>query len=340
MTVRAVKARKEMDMGQQPMSPAAPSNNAPMQPQQPAQEPMIPDHTHPEYDQLLVKIQELENSVGRTAVGGVEQESLDEGKPENDKGKPTGNQQPIMDNQGNQEPKMIENLLRKLIREELKGVPERDIGKDKDPIGPDNTNNIPQSTQPSNGVAPSGGGFDSDDKTNKGDGDATAADVSKPESEYDKMPIQKNKMEQARNLIEKAKQLMAEANNPDPTQPNPEATAKDPVKMDGQVPNKSPTGGTEMIDGASEDPKANVPNDKRPDMKENVIDKVFENLNKEIQQENKRQSVVGMSSLSNGQTEAAHEEYRTNKQRVTNTVKEYLQKAGHNGALGHIMQSY
>ena len=302
MTIRAV--RKEMDMGQ-PMSPVAPSNNAPIPPQQPMQEPTIPDHTHPEYDQMLVKIQELENKINKGTMGGIEQD-YEEEKPEL---------------------KQMESYIKKVIREELKGVPEIEKGKNSHKIGPDNTSEIPQTEQPANGESPSGGEFDSNDKTNKEDGDDAISKTPKPKSVYDKIPTQKNKMELARKYIEKAKKLMMESNEPDPTLPNPEAEEKDPKKMDATI--------SKDLDSADEDPEANIPNNKRPDMKE-----VFEDLKKEIKKENSRQSVVGMSSLSSARTAELNSEFATNKERVTNTVKEYLQKAGYSGAFQNTIKRF
>ena len=312
MTVKAV--RKEMDM----------SNQVPQQQPVPQQPMDIPDHTHPEYDQMMVKLQEIEGQLQGQAPGGINQESLDEGKPKYDAGKPTGNQQPISDNQGNDDPKKIESYIRKIIREELTGVPERDKGKALDSSGPENTSNIPQTDQPANGEAPSGGNFDSDDKTNKEDGDETINLVPKPKGEFPKDSIKKNKMNQAKSLIERAKKLMTEANGEDPSEPNPGATEQDPKKMDGSVPNKSPMGGTEELDGdASEDPEANVPNDKRPLLKENTVDKIFANLKKEMiaDSKNKRESFVGLTAHTNENTLAAQEDFLETKTAVTNTMK-------------------
>ena len=360
MSVRRI--RKEMDMSnqapqqQQPMTQQAPANaQAPPQMQQQQE---IPDHTHPEYDQMLVKLQEIEGQLQGLMPGGINQESLEDGKPKNDAGKPTGNQLPISDNQGNDDPKKTESYIRRLIREELTGVPERDVGKALDSSGPDNTQNIPQSKQPANGTAPSGGNFDSDDKTNKKDGDDTINNAPKPGSEFDKVAIHKNKMNQAKSLIEKAKALMKEANGEDPTKPNPGNTEKDPAKMDGSQPNKSPLGGIEELGGATADPEANVPNDKRPKLKESegeddeldfmgqpkpkqeTLDKVYANLKKEMAQEMKgsrRESFVGLTARSNSNSQANHEEYVDTKKAVTNTMKEYLTKAGHSRALGFMV---
>jgi len=323
MTVKRV--RKEMDMGQKPYN--QPSNDAPMPPNNVG--PEIPDHTHPEYDQLLVKMQEIESKLGNMQMGGVNQESLDEGKPEHDKGKPTGGQEPLKDTQGNWEPKKIESLIKKMVKEELKGTTDRKTGKDLKKSGPEQTDNIPQSTQPSNGEAPSGGKFDSDDKLNDKSGDDAVNKTSKPKSDYEKMPVQKNKLNRAKRIIERAKRLMSEANGSDPTKPNPGDVEKEPKKMDGQVPNKSPTGGTEKFDEEDEEKKM-----------EEKLSSIYSQIKKEVMSENrlgsKRESLVGMTSLSSEQTRAAHENFVTSKERVTNSVKEYLSKAGHRKALAHI----
>jgi len=294
----------------------------------------IPDHTHPEYDQMMVKLQEIEGQVQAQAPGGVNQDELD-----------------VAPQIGG--PMKTESLIRRLIREELTGIPERDIKKKLDGSGPENTSEVPQTTQPANGTAPSGGGFDSDDKTNKEDG--LESEVPKPGSEFDKLPIQKNKMNQAKALIERAKRLMREANGEDPTEPNPGAIVKDPKKMDSSVPNKSPMGGTEELgDDASEDPDANVPNSKRPIMKESddndedddmnkpkteTIDKVYAQLKREMANEVKshRESFVGLTARSNSNTDSRQEDYLDTKTAVTNTMKEYLTKAGHSRALGFMV---
>lgn len=343
MTVVPVK-KKEMGYGNE-----APSNEAPAAPmQQPAQKPMeVPDHTHPEYDQLMVKVQELEDAVGRMSMGGVNQEGLDQGKPMDDKGKPTGGQEPLEDTQGNWEPKKMENLIRKVLKEELKGETERDVGKQLDKAGPDNVDNVPQSDQPANGEAPSGGGFDSDDKLNEEDGKDSEGKVSKPANEHDKLPMQKNKLEKAKKLIEQAKQLMKEANGEDPSQPNPGAMEKDPKKMDNQTPNKSPMGGTEgancppgkMVEEGMDEEDKDMEDDKKPmQEKVNIVKETYDKLTAEIKKEkaSERQSLVGMTSASNEQTEAAHEEYLSGKEQVNRAVKEYLSKAGHHRALGYM----
>lgn len=369
MTVLPIRRRKEMDF-ERKKNPqfsngngmdgngndmnfgksAPPSNDAPTEPQM-GQQPQpvmdVPDHTHPEYDELLVKMQEIEEMLQNMQSGGISQESLDEGKPEKDKGKPTGKQEPISDTQGNQEIKKVESLLRKIIREELKGVPEMDRGKTIDKSGPNEINNISQSKQPGNGEAPSGGGFDSDDKTNEEDGDGAISETPKPKNEFPKATIKKNKLNEAKVLIECAKRLMKEADE-DPTEPNPGETEKNPKKMDGQVPNKSPTGGTEKFDDddsdddsdeGSDDEKNGKSDGKRPIMKEG-LEGIYNNLKKEIKQEarqEKRQSMVGMSALSNDYTEQDKEEYLTMKEKASNTIKEYLVKAGHSRALGFMI---
>jgi hypothetical protein len=332
MTVRAV--RKEMDMGQNPSV-----NQAPPQAQE------IPDHTHPEYDQMMVKLQEIEGEMQKQAPGGINQEPLPDAQ----------DKYPKEEDEMKKMPKM-ESYIRKLIREELTGMPEREIGKDKKSAGPDNTQDIPQTDQPANPVAPSGGGFDSDDKTNKEDGDSTSAKTSKPK-EFEKMPIKKNKLERAKFLIERAKKLMREANEPDPTQPNPGKTEENPKQMDGQTGNKSPMGGTESAtDGMSEDPEGNIPNKKRPLLKEEdgndivtdeeedrleekTVNSIYDRLKKEIANETKsnRKSFVGLTARTSERTMQNQEEFLNTKQRVTNSVKEYLSKAGHSRALGYMV---
>lgn len=326
MTVKLVKNRKEMGY---PMDKKQPMDNNQYPPQQNHEmdgaptpngngggmqqdsEPMLPDHTHPEYDQLLVKVQEIEQAIVDMKMGGVQQESLDSGAPKHDSDKPKdGSKDP--ENVNAKDLTAVVEMVRRVVREELKGIPERETGKEIRPGGPDNTEHPPMTKQPANGEAPSGGEFDSDDKTNKDSGDEAEGKVPKPSSEFPKMPVKKNKIEQAKEYIEKAKALMKEANEPDPSQPNPGAEEDKPKPMDGAVSPKNPPGGTEVEelgDKASEDPEANVPNDERPQMKETT-----------------RQSLVGVSALSSEQTRVAHAEFVDVKTRVNNTVKEFLNK--------------
>ena len=304
----------------------------------------LPDHTHDEYDQGLVKIQEIEQELQLVKPGGFNQEQLT--TPEDDAGKPKGNQKDPMNI--NQE--KLARVIRRAV-EELTGVPERDIGKDLKPAS--ETDGVPQTVQPAVGVSPSGGGFDSNDKTNKEDG--LEDEVPKPASEFDKVAIKKNKMAQAKAHIERAKALMKEANGEDPTVPNPGAVATDPKKMDGSVPNKSPMGGTEQT--GSEDPEANTPNDKRPIMKEQdgdeeedikklkeqdediveddkedaaIMEEAYKELKKEIKREKyaERRSLVGFTAKTNSSLQAKHSEYLTNKESTMKTIAEYLNKTG------------
>lgn len=145
--------------------------------------------------------------------------------------------------------KKLESLIRRIFQEEMKGVPERPTGHEQDKIGPKNTSNLPASQQPASGVAPSGGGFDSNDKW----GDKNEEEpASKPKKDYDKLPIKKNSIDDVNRLIEQAKTIMEELdkeemitkefNGPDPSKPNPGAVEKDPKEMDGAKPKKGDSG--------------------------------------------------------------------------------------------------
>ena len=324
MTVMPIKNRKEMNMdGIEPTAPTAPVT---------PEAPEIPDHTHPEYDQLLIKIQELEDLV-KSPMDSISfermkkrVESLEEGKPEDDKGKPTGE---VKDPANVNQESTVNSIVRKVV-EELKGIPERDTGKQLDTAGPENTDGIPQSVQPPVGTAPSGGNFDSDDKLNDADGDVVVGKVSKPVSDYEKGAIVKNKMARAKSLIERAKRLMKEANEPDPTQPNPGKTEKDPKKMDGQLPNKSPSGGTEAVNEDDDD-------DEDKDDTEKMVEKVMRGLKQEIKREkfaerrtmmggSQGRQFAGKSNLTTGATEARHGDYMSARKATANTIQEYLNR--------------
>lgn len=319
MTVRPVRRR---EMGEEIPPKQIPSNDAPMPPfgnrkmqeqepplgQDPMMAPMpapnddqnIADHTHPEYDQMMVKLQEIEGMLSDMQMGGIDQkESMDDSDEPEDKEKPSGDKFPIS-----------KEALRKIIREELQGIPERDVTKKQ--VNPDAAvQDIPQTNQPANGEAPSGGGFDSDDKTNKDDGDATVSQTPKPASEFPKTAIQKNKYALAKKYIERAKKLMKEAEGEDPTEPQPGKVEKKPVQMDGMVANNSPAGGTEGLEIEVED-EDEEEEDKKSGM---------------MQERTSRRSLVGSSGSS------AQEEILDIRARASESVREYLQKAGHGRAL-------
>ena len=79
----------------------------------------------------------------------------------------------------------LNRILRKM--EELTGTPEIPKGKKEQPLG--QTSGIPQSTQPANGTATSGGKFDSDDKINEKDANETENETEKPKKDFDKKKI-------------------------------------------------------------------------------------------------------------------------------------------------------
>jgi len=314
-------------MQQVPFQQQVPSQDAPIAPQQqiPQQQaPGMQDHTHPEYDQLLVKMQELESDAQEKKMGGIQQEGLDEGAPEDDEGKPKGD---TKDPENVMSERAIKRIVTRVV-EELRGMPERDIGKDLKKGGPENTMGIPQSQQPPVGEAPSGGGFDSDDKLNEEDEKDAVAKTTKP-AEYPKMAIQKNKLDRAKMYIERAKRLIKESNGEDPTTPNPSAEEENPTAMDGAVANKSPVGGTEALEDEEEEEKQ---------QKEIMVEKTFEKLQKEMRKEqvSKRQSLIGVSAMTSEATQAKGQEFVDIKTRAANTIKEYLAKTGQNSALSYM----
>jgi hypothetical protein len=336
MTVRAVRRR---EMGDTIPPQRIPSDDAPVPPysQMQEQNPMmgqpqmgnpqmgapapndqLVDHTHPEYDQAMVKLQEIEGELSDMRMGGVDQQESVDATPLEDVKKikePHSDKFPIS-----------QETLRRMIREELQGVPERDITKKQE--NPESAAaDIPQTAQPANGEAPSGGGFDSNDKKNKEDADAAAAKVPKPASEYPRPTVHQNKMKLAKKYLERAKRLMRESSE-DPTEPQPGESQKDPNKMDGSAANKNPIGGTETLDdeelrkdlvGTSEElddlDEEEEKEEKKPDF---------------LQERRSRQSIVGMSG---GKYRAEQEDFLDVRSRASASIKEYLQKAGHGRAL-------
>lgn len=316
MTVRLV--RKEMGMGAGVPVQNAPAGGAQMplgkKPEVPAmgQAPVpndnteIPDHTHPEYDKMMVKLQEIEGQLATVQPGGVNQDPVvDAGvADEDDEGRklPMG--------------KEFIETLRSVIREELKGIPEADKTRKKMTTDAA-AQNIPQTKQPSSGVAPSGGGFDSNDKLADTEGDEAESKVDKPASEYPKLTIKKNKMELAKRHLERAKRLMKEAE--DPTEPQPGEVKKKPEEMEGSAANRT-AGGMEKFEKKDEDDDE-------------------EEEKKEVIKESKRESLVGMTSMTSEQTQAAHLDRLDVRSRVNDSIKEYLSKAGHGQALSFMQKA-
>jgi hypothetical protein len=342
MTVKNVVKKEVMGNGMGPIN-GMPSNDAPMPPMAPqgpapiANE--IPDHTHPEYDEMLVKIQELQDMLSKLKMGGINSGESNSNVLSSEK----------LKNGGEEKMELSENFLRKIIREEmskdeLKGVPEMDQEKKKQSID-SAAADIPKTTQPANGEAPSGGEFDSKDKMGDKAGDEASKMTDKPSSDYKRVAVQKNaldkesKISQARSLMEQAKKLLKEATeSEDPTKPMPGETSKEPEKMDGEVPNKSPSGGTESpnnmnesgaeIPGESQTKKEELNMDEEEDS-DKMVEKMYAHLQKENAQESldrkmsSRQSLVGMSANNEKFTEQVN-----SKVAVNNTIKEYLKKSG------------
>jgi hypothetical protein len=301
MTVRRIK--KEM----------APANNQMQSQVAPEQEPQIPNHSHPEYDQMLVKIQELESKLAGEDKG-INQDA--------DKVKAQDNEQ-----------KMNESI-RKIVREELKGVPSFDSGKvDKKPMGPENTNEVPQSTH----LQPDGkpeGEFDAEDKLNEEDANKAAKQAEMPEEDYQKPKIQKNQLDEVAKLLEKVKSLLKENNGEDPSQPNAGAVEKKPEPMDMSAPKDSVKEEVKPMEneGSEEDKKED-------EKEEDNVKKAFESIKNELKQEfaTKRQSMVGIATLNEkNDVSTKNAEFASHKEAVTGSIKDYLKKAGHNSALSHM----
>jgi hypothetical protein len=227
-------------------------------------------------------------------------------------------------------------IREEMSKDELKGEPEMDQSKTQKSTDSAATD-IPQTNQPANGVAPSGGEFDSNDKKGDKAGDEASAMATKPSSDYKRIDAQKNalnkesKISQARNLMEQAKQLLKEANEPDPSQPMPGEVTKEPEKMEGEEPNKSPNGGTESPNNMSASSKESLDLDNNK-----LIESMYAHLKKENAQEefnkrmgSQRQSLVGSSAVD---AESFKEKINA-KSATTNTIKEYLQKSGNTSAL-------
>jgi hypothetical protein len=210
--------------------------------------------------------------------------------------------------------KQMESLIRKVMKEELTGVPERKTGHDKKSIGPENTDGLPQTIQPSNGDAPSGGTIYGDDKMGKTGEDSTN-DVDKPKKDYNKPMVQKNSLDDARTYIEKAKEIMKEfAKGDDVFAPQPGRTEENPEEMKDAKPKKGNSGFEEKMDEESEE----------KDDKEDPMKKMYESLKEEIKKEStSRKSIIGVPM----QTASTNT--------IQNSVKEYLTKANLNGLINN-----
>jgi hypothetical protein len=352
MSVKNIKKSEAMGNGMAPqnMLPkkedpmngnGMPSNDAPMPPMAPqgpapiANE--IPDHTHPEYDEMLVKIQEIQDMLAEMKMGGINSGVANSNVQPSDKTTP----------EVDKKMELTESFLRKIIKEEMskdeiKGVPEMEQDKKKKSIDSVATD-IPQTKQPVNGVAPSGGEFDSNDKLGEKPGDEASKMTDKPASDYKRVAVKKNaldkesKISQAKSLMEQAKKLLKEATETDPTEPMPGKIEKKPEEMDGEETNKSPNGGTESA-GKMKSSEACAPGKPveksieklaEEESSDKMVEKLYNHLKEENAQETmkkqmgSRQSLIGVSANSEVKSEKLD-----NKIAVNNTIKEYLKKSG------------
>jgi len=341
MVVKMIRKR-EMDM-----ETGSPSNDAPD----------VSQHAHSEYDQCLVKIQELESRVKALEVG----EMGEAGNPP--AGVPAGPGEPGAECSTPMMPKKKSGMawgaeridlsdssierLAKAMKEEIKGTPERGTSKKTGTADPKNPMQIPQTTQPGTGDAPgSGTTFDEEGKL----GDKSEVKAPAPKSDYDKISIKKNKMDEAKSLVERAKVLMKEASE-DPTEPKPGETKKEPDKMDMGSPKSSVEAATN-VPGATKDDiigKGGEAEEKKPVGKEEFGKKedeeeekegkksVTEKLKREIKKEayNSRQSIVGLSSEKKEGSQFQENMGEVKKNSHT-LIKEYLKIAGHGAALGYM----
>lgn len=238
------------------------------------------------YEERFTKIESMLEKL-------LSKESLEEGQPEDDKkGKLSGKEKDT-ENVSKKAMESFADVVRTVLKEELKGSPERDKGYVKKQDGPENTSGLPLTEQPANGVAPSGGDLISkDNKSVDAENDAKSK-AKKPKKDYDKPTVQKNSMDEARRLIEKAKSIMqnlAESDNFVREDEDGEKPTKEPKKMDGSAPNKTKGSG---------------------------FNESYKDIKDEIGKESTgRKSMVG---------EPAKEQLNT-KTNTMNTVKEYLSK--------------
>jgi hypothetical protein len=290
--------------------------------------PIIDDENDSSNKRLISKKMEKDNTV-KTDESDIEKrlskmeslienmsksmESLSEGQPEDDKkGKLSGNEKdPENVNQGGVGMKSIESMIRQVLKEELKGVPERNIGYDKDKIGPENTDSLPQTVQPQNGKSPGSDKiFDEENKKGEEQEEDAVKKVSKPKSDYNKSEVQKNSLDYAKTLIEKAKIIMLEyAKGDDVFEGQAGRVESEPHKMDDSIPKK--TGDSGFKEKSDEDENEDEP-----------MKKMYESLRNEIKSESmRRKSMIGQP-IANG-----------NVNNIQNSIKEYLAKSGANNII-------
>ena len=265
------------------------------------------------YEERFTKIESMLEKMSKSMEG------LAEGQPEDDKkGKLSGSEKdPENVNQKDGiGMKKIESMIRQVLKEELKGEPERKTGHEQKDIGPDKTNSIPQTVQPSNGKAPSGGVIYGDDKWAEDEAKDAEGKANKPKSDYNKPNVQKNSLDEAKTLIEKAKSIMKEyAKGDDVFAGQPGRTEDEPHKMDDTKPKKGDSGFEEKCDDKE---------DKKDD-KEDPMKKMYESLQNEIKKEHtSRKSVIStpISENLSGNT-------------IKDSVKEYLTKSNLNGLINN-----
>ena len=136
MTQQPVMEKPVVEQAEDPM--ANPMDN-PMGPSAVPTETGIPDHTHPEYDQLLVKIQELEN---RIADMEMEDQAEDQGQMQ------ANPQMQKLDKKDEKEEEkdMVEEDKKE--KEDLKGTPEIEKSEKDKSLGSVTGKSIPSTNEP------------------------------------------------------------------------------------------------------------------------------------------------------------------------------------------------
>jgi len=334
MTVKPIKKKEQVPMVDPKAKPDMEIESPSMQ--ETDVDTGLPDHTHSEYDQALVMIQELQAEVAQLKQQmGVE--TLEDGGA---------------------------------ATEALTGVPDKEdkerSAKDTDPIGPEGTSEVPQTTQPPVGDAP--GDQDNEwDKMADDEANDAASKVDKPSSDYNRPKVTKNKLSKKEQVpptvITDA--TAAEDQSPDqkedPTKVKPVTPApKEPEPMEGAQ-KQQMEGDYEdedekeapVVTQESEGDIVDMEPEQEPKLTtELIVQREYEKLMKENKLEDeakKKESLDGFDSKIEKQltgkktvvggvrrteeVSSDSDDVMVARQHSNNTVLEYLQKAGNTKAL-------
>lgn len=340
MTVRPVRRREQAPQEIDPKVKKKPDMDveAPTMKEMEPEEPEILDHTHPEYDKMMVMMQQIQSDVSamKQSIGadGMNGEYEDDDEE---------------------------------YQEQLTGVPDKEADdrskKDTKSIGPEGTSPIPKGKkQTDTGDAPGDDDNKHDKFANEPAKDA-AKDVGKPKKEYPKKPVKKNRLRRRKNRLKRREEIdnRSKRQKEDPSEQQPGATEDNPKPMEGaskqqmEEPEEEekPIISSQQVGDEDEYAGVELDDEKKPKLTtELIVQREYERMKKQLAAQERarrkeidtfsedltrRRTVVGRAGRK--EETGVSEDVLTARKNTDSTVQEYLQKAQHTDAL-RIMQRH